>query len=313
MTLHPRVLERQQTLIAEANVLLDAIRSLAAPGVADPLTDPATLTRAVTTGILDAPQLRNNRFGRGQHAHQDCRRRVCRRRSGWPTNFPRRSAWPRSLVTRAAISPLPKGSSKGDNNHEHRQKLCRDRRGPRRPRHGRPSGIDGVPGDTLQSHTGANLGHQGAWRYRPGKQRWRDPWLWPAGIGDVRHGSSAVGRRPGHGGRSIVGARRHRTHGGAAFAGWSNRRAAPGPYVGRNRVCQDSLRRGLQGGRDYRRSRDLYLCQPFRRAGPGAHLSYQGIGAAGRAAGQSARPRSWRRWRRPIRSLSTASACCTRA
>jgi len=66
MTLHPRMLERKQTLIAEANVLLDAIRSLAAPGVVDPLTDPPTLTRAVTTGLLDAPQLRNNPFGRGQ-------------------------------------------------------------------------------------------------------------------------------------------------------------------------------------------------------------------------------------------------------
>jgi hypothetical protein len=33
--------------------------------VADPLIDPATLARAVQVGILDAPQLRNNRFAPG--------------------------------------------------------------------------------------------------------------------------------------------------------------------------------------------------------------------------------------------------------
>ena len=42
------------------------MRTLAAPGVTDPLTDPDTLARAVTQGILDAPQLGNNPFGRGQ-------------------------------------------------------------------------------------------------------------------------------------------------------------------------------------------------------------------------------------------------------
>jgi hypothetical protein len=34
--------------------------------VDDPLTDAATLARAVTCGLLDAPQLRNNKFGRGE-------------------------------------------------------------------------------------------------------------------------------------------------------------------------------------------------------------------------------------------------------
>jgi methylmalonyl-CoA mutase cobalamin-binding subunit len=61
----PRVQARMTELVAEARLTLDAIRSLASPGVSDPFTDPATLTRAVTTGILDAPHLRNNRFGRG--------------------------------------------------------------------------------------------------------------------------------------------------------------------------------------------------------------------------------------------------------
>jgi methylmalonyl-CoA mutase cobalamin-binding subunit len=66
MTLDPRVQARKQELIAEAQVTLDAIRALAGPEVTDPLVDPATLARAVTSGILDAPHLRNNPYGRGQ-------------------------------------------------------------------------------------------------------------------------------------------------------------------------------------------------------------------------------------------------------
>jgi hypothetical protein len=66
MTADPIIAQRRADLAAEATVLLDAIRSLAAPGVADPFTDAATLARAVTSGILDAPQLVNNKFGRGQ-------------------------------------------------------------------------------------------------------------------------------------------------------------------------------------------------------------------------------------------------------
>jgi hypothetical protein len=66
MTADPAVQRRKQQLIEEAQVTLDAIRAVAEPGVADPLADPATLARAVTTGILDAPHLRNNRFALGQ-------------------------------------------------------------------------------------------------------------------------------------------------------------------------------------------------------------------------------------------------------
>ena len=50
----------------EARVTLGAVHGLAGLGAADPLTDPATLARAVTTGVLDAPHLRNNPFARGQ-------------------------------------------------------------------------------------------------------------------------------------------------------------------------------------------------------------------------------------------------------
>ncbi len=65
MTADPLVQERKAELVREAQVTLEAIRSLADEGVDDPLTDPATLTRAVTAGVLDAPHLRNNPFARG--------------------------------------------------------------------------------------------------------------------------------------------------------------------------------------------------------------------------------------------------------
>jgi hypothetical protein len=56
---------RRATLVAETGVLLAAIRGLAAPGVADPWADAATLARAVRFGLLDAPQLAGNHTGRG--------------------------------------------------------------------------------------------------------------------------------------------------------------------------------------------------------------------------------------------------------
>jgi hypothetical protein len=57
---------RKEELVGEAQVTLEAICALAGPGAADPLTDPATLARAVTSGVLDAPHLRNNPFARGR-------------------------------------------------------------------------------------------------------------------------------------------------------------------------------------------------------------------------------------------------------
>ena len=66
MTADPKVLERAAELEAEAKITLKAIRNLALRDGLDPLTDPATLARAITSGILDAPQLANNPYGRGQ-------------------------------------------------------------------------------------------------------------------------------------------------------------------------------------------------------------------------------------------------------
>ncbi len=62
----PQVQTRREELLKEAQVTLDAIAALAPSGSRDPLTDPAVLAEAVTSGILDAPQLRNNAYGRGQ-------------------------------------------------------------------------------------------------------------------------------------------------------------------------------------------------------------------------------------------------------
>jgi methylmalonyl-CoA mutase cobalamin-binding subunit len=65
MTADPAVQLRKEELVREAGVTLEAIRSLAEPDVVDPFVDPATLARAVTAGVLDAPHLRNNPFARG--------------------------------------------------------------------------------------------------------------------------------------------------------------------------------------------------------------------------------------------------------
>jgi methylmalonyl-CoA mutase cobalamin-binding subunit len=66
MTADPAISKRRKQLVRESTLLLEAIVALAGPDIADPLTDPQTLARAVTCGLMDAPQLRNNKFGRGQ-------------------------------------------------------------------------------------------------------------------------------------------------------------------------------------------------------------------------------------------------------
>jgi hypothetical protein len=62
----PAVQERKAELVEQAGVTLEAIKSLAPASCPDPWTDAATLARSVSRGILDAPQLKNNRFGRGE-------------------------------------------------------------------------------------------------------------------------------------------------------------------------------------------------------------------------------------------------------
>ncbi|MFZ6027597.1 MAG: cobalamin B12-binding domain-containing protein [Chloroflexota bacterium] len=65
LTADPAVQARKGQLVSEARAMLDAIGTLAGRGVSDPFTDPETLAKAVTGGIMDAPQLGNNPFGRG--------------------------------------------------------------------------------------------------------------------------------------------------------------------------------------------------------------------------------------------------------
>jgi methylmalonyl-CoA mutase cobalamin-binding subunit len=66
MTADKAITKRRKELVKEANILLEAISALAGPEAGDPFTDAATLTQAVTAGLMDAPQLRNNKFGRGE-------------------------------------------------------------------------------------------------------------------------------------------------------------------------------------------------------------------------------------------------------
>jgi len=66
MTADPGVQSRRAELAAEAQISLKMITNLAKSDGIDALADPTTLARAVTSGILDAPQLRNNPFRHGR-------------------------------------------------------------------------------------------------------------------------------------------------------------------------------------------------------------------------------------------------------
>jgi len=77
MTQDQAVQARAEELVQEAEITLGAIQNLALEGVADPLTDATSLTRAVQTGILDAPQLKNNAYGRGQISARIDKRGAC--------------------------------------------------------------------------------------------------------------------------------------------------------------------------------------------------------------------------------------------
>ena len=77
MSADPAIQARKDELLREARVVLAAIQELAPSGVADALTHPPTLALVVTRGILDAPQLANNLFARGQVITQIDRRGAC--------------------------------------------------------------------------------------------------------------------------------------------------------------------------------------------------------------------------------------------
>jgi methylmalonyl-CoA mutase cobalamin-binding subunit len=66
MLADPKIQNRAAELASEAQITLQAIRNLADLNGQDPLVDPAVLAKAVLLGILDAPQLRSNPYGRGE-------------------------------------------------------------------------------------------------------------------------------------------------------------------------------------------------------------------------------------------------------
>lgn len=63
MTQDPAIRARIDELKADAAITLEVIRNLAPAGVQDPWADAATLAKSVTAGVMDAPQLGNNKFG----------------------------------------------------------------------------------------------------------------------------------------------------------------------------------------------------------------------------------------------------------
>jgi hypothetical protein len=67
MAADPRIRQRTEELVAEAAVLLDAIRSLG-DGGSDPLADADVLAQAIKIGLLDAPHLCGNPHAAGKLA-----------------------------------------------------------------------------------------------------------------------------------------------------------------------------------------------------------------------------------------------------
>jgi methylmalonyl-CoA mutase cobalamin-binding subunit len=66
MIADPVVKNQTDHLVSEAQRTLAVIRHLAPVVVAEPYTDPSVLVYAVQAGVLDAPQLKQNAFARGQ-------------------------------------------------------------------------------------------------------------------------------------------------------------------------------------------------------------------------------------------------------
>ena len=66
LTADPEVQDRKAELVEQAWVTLEAVKSVAPASVSDPWIDPATLAQSVALGIMDAPQLGNNDYARGE-------------------------------------------------------------------------------------------------------------------------------------------------------------------------------------------------------------------------------------------------------
>ena len=66
MTADPAVRARKDELVAEAGVLLEALRRLGEGASEDPWSDPPTIAAAIDKGLLDAPHFKGGGAGRGQ-------------------------------------------------------------------------------------------------------------------------------------------------------------------------------------------------------------------------------------------------------
>ncbi len=64
MAVDPAVAERKDRLVAEAHVLIEALKALA-PEEEDPLASPKVLAEAIKLGLLDAPHLKGNPHAAG--------------------------------------------------------------------------------------------------------------------------------------------------------------------------------------------------------------------------------------------------------
>ena len=61
----PAIQQREAELVREARITLTAIKNSSKKTGVDPFTDPECLAEAVSSGILDAPHLKNNPFAPG--------------------------------------------------------------------------------------------------------------------------------------------------------------------------------------------------------------------------------------------------------
>ena len=66
MSADPEIKARMNWLVRGAQITLQAIQEIAENKSVDPLLDPEMLTKAVKIGIMDAPQLRNNPYAKGE-------------------------------------------------------------------------------------------------------------------------------------------------------------------------------------------------------------------------------------------------------
>ncbi len=66
MTADPAIKARVEELVSEVHFTLESIKRLSDEEGGDPLINPEVLSKSVKFGIMDAPQLRSNSYGKGR-------------------------------------------------------------------------------------------------------------------------------------------------------------------------------------------------------------------------------------------------------